>query len=101
VPRTQKVSSEEIREALAEPVFAIVEAVRRTLEKTPPEVAADIMEHGIVLTGGGALLRNLDDKIKEETGISVTRTDDPLTSVALGAGQVISEPDFLRKIAVN
>ena len=101
IPRSQSVSSEDIRDALAEPLYAIVEAVRRTLEETPPEVAADIIDRGIMLTGGGALLKNLDLKIKEETGVPVALPDDPLTSVALGTAQAMAEPDLLRKIAVN
>jgi rod shape-determining protein MreB len=101
VPSVQRISSLEIQDALAEPVFAIVEAVRQTLEETPPEVAADIMERGIVLTGGGALLKNLDGKLQEATGLPVACSDEPLTSVAVGAGMVMSEPKLLRKIAVN
>lgn len=101
VPSMMKVSSEEVRDALAETVFAIIEAVRSTLEKTPPELSADIMERGIILTGGGALVQNLDYKIKEETGIPVALADDPLTSVALGTGKAMSEPELLAKIAVD
>ena len=100
IPCIQKISSEEIRDALAEPVFAIVETVRQTLEEAPPEVASDIFDHGIVLTGGGALLKNLDSRIKEETGLPVVRVDDPLTSVAIGAGKVMAEPKLLKKIAL-
>jgi rod shape-determining protein MreB len=101
IPCIQRISSEEIRDALAEPVFAIIETVRQTLEEAPPEVASDIMDHGIVLTGGGALLKNLDSRIKEETGLPVVRVDDPLTSVALGAGKVMADPKLLKKIALN
>ncbi len=101
VPSMMKISSEEVRDALAETVFAIIEAVRATLEKTPPELSADIMERGIVLTGGGALLQNLDYKIKDETGIPVALSDDPLTTVALGTGKAMSEPELLEKIAVE
>ena len=100
IPCIQKISSEEIRDALAEAVFAIVETVRQTLEEAPPEVASDIMDYGIVLTGGGALLKNLDDRIKDETGLPVLRVDDPLTSVAMGAGKVMAEPKLLKKIAL-
>ncbi len=73
----------------------------KTLEQTPPEVAADILERGIVLTGGGALLKNLDLRIRDETGLSVTTADDPLNSVVLGVGQAIGNPKLLRRIAVN
>jgi len=101
MPSIAKISSEEIREALAEPVFAIVESVRQTLEDTPPELAADIMESGVVLTGGGALLENLDYKIKEETKLPVALIDDSLTSVVLGAGMTLTDPELLKKIAIE
>jgi len=101
IPCTYSISSEEIRDALAEPLFAIVDTVKRTLEETPPEVSADIMKYGIVLTGGGALLRNLADKITQEIGLPVALDDDPLTSVAVGAGKVMLESGYLKKIAVN
>ena len=87
VPKTVVISDEEIREALLEPINAIVEAVRIALERTPPELAADIVDKGIVLTGGGALLRNLDVLLREETGLPVMLADDPLTAVVMGAGQ--------------
>jgi rod shape-determining protein MreB len=101
VPNMQCIKSEEIREALAEPVFAIIEAIRRTLEDTPPELAADIMQHGIVLTGGGALLKNLDLKLKDELGISIALADDPLLSVVMGTGYALSNPALLKRIAVE
>lgn len=101
IPCTQRVSSEEIRDALAETLLAIVDTVKRTLEETPPEVSADIMKHDIVLTGGGALLKNLDHKIRQETGLSVALADDPLTTVAVGAGKAMSESGYLKTIAVN
>jgi rod shape-determining protein MreB len=78
-----------------------VEAIRLTLEQTPPEVAADIFEQGIILTGGGVLLKNLDLRIKKETGLSVTLADEPLNSVVLGAGKVISDSHLLQRIAVD
>ncbi len=99
--RTRKISSEEIREALAGTVRTIVEAVIMTLEKTPPDLADDIIRRGILLTGGGALLRNLDDKIKETTGLPVALADDSLTTVAQGAGKVLTDPDLLRRIAID
>ncbi len=101
VPSMMKVSSEEIRDALAETVFSIIDAVRVTLEKTPPELSADIMDRGIILTGGGSLLQNLDYKIKEETGIPVALADDPLTTVALGTGKAMTDPELLAKITVE
>ncbi|MBD3307657.1 MreB/Mrl family cell shape determining protein [candidate division KSB3 bacterium] len=101
VPNVMKISSEEIRDALAETVFAIVDAIRVTLEKTPPELSADIIDRGIILTGGSALLQNLDYKIKEETGLPVALADDPLTTVAVGTGKLLIEPELLRKVAVD
>lgn len=101
VPRVMEVNSDEIREAIAEAVNAIVEAVRIALEKTPPELAADIVDKGIVLTGGGALLKNLDVLIREETGLPVTIGDDPLSAVVLGTGRALDELDTLRGITVN
>lgn len=101
VPNVMKISSEEIRDALAETVFAIVDAIRVTLEKTPPELSADIIDRGIILTGGGALLKNLDYKIKEETGLPVALADDPLTTVALGTGKLLAENELMKKVAVT
>lgn len=100
LPRTVAVSSVEIREALSEPVAEIVAAVRSTLERTPPELAADLAERGIVLTGGGALLRGLDRLIAAETGMPVTIADDPLRCVVRGAGMMLDELDRLRKKAL-
>jgi rod shape-determining protein MreB len=87
LPKTVKITSEEVREALSEPIQAIVEAVKAVLEKTPPELAADIIDRGIILTGGGALLRGLDVLLGEVTGIPVLVADDPLSCVAIGTGQ--------------
>jgi len=101
VPRILTVNGDEIREAIAEPVNAIVEAVRIALEKTPPELAADIMDKGIVLTGGGALLKHLDVLLREETGLPVSIGDDPLSAVVLGTGRALDELDTLRGITVN
>lgn len=101
VPKTLTAKSEEIREALAEIVISIVDAVKTALERTPPELSSDIADRGIVLTGGGALLHNLDLRIREETGLPVTLGDDPLMSVALGAGKMINRPDFLSRVAVD
>jgi rod shape-determining protein MreB len=86
LPKTVKITSEEIREALSEPVGAIVEAVKAVLEKTPPELAADIIDRGVILTGGGALLRGLDKLLSEVTGVPAIVADDPLSCVAIGTG---------------
>jgi rod shape-determining protein MreB len=101
IPNVMKISSEEIRDALAETVFSIVDAIRVTLEQTPPELSADIIDRGIILTGGGSLLQNLDYKIKEETGLPVALTDDPLLTVALGAGKIMLEKNLLRIVAID
>jgi rod shape-determining protein MreB len=100
VPKNLVISDAEIREALAEPVSTIVEAVRQALERTPPELSADIMDRGIVLSGGGALLRNLDQRLRNETGLPVVLAEDPLASVVLGAGRVLSDIDLLRKVSI-
>lgn len=99
LPKNVTITSEEIVEALSEPVTAIVEAVKACLEKTPPELAADIMDRGIILAGGGALLRNLDSLIADQTGIPVHIAEDPLTCVARGTGKVLENEEILRKIA--
>ncbi len=101
VPNVMKISSEEIRDALAETVFAIIEAIRVTLERTPPELSADIIDRGIILTGGSSLLKNLDFKIKEETGLPVALADDPLTTVAIGTGKAMMDPELLKKLAIS
>ena len=90
IPKTLKISSAEVREALAEPVSQIVAAVKTTLERTPPELAADIVDRGIVMTGGGSLLRGLDILLKEETNLPINVVEDPLTCVVLGCGKVLS-----------
>ncbi|MBI2131854.1 MAG: rod shape-determining protein [Candidatus Tectomicrobia bacterium] len=100
IPKTIVVSDEEVRESLSEPVNAIVEAVRSALESTPPELAADIVDRGIVLAGGGSLLRGLDVLLREETGLPVTVAEDPLSAVVMGTGKVLDELDLLAKLAV-
>ena len=100
IPKTVLITDEEIREALAEPVSAIVETVRGALERTPPELAADIVDRGIVLAGGGGLLRGIDVLLKEETGLPVTVAEDPLSAVVMGTGKVLDELDLLGKLAV-
>jgi rod shape-determining protein MreB len=99
LPKTILVTSAEIREALREPVAAIVEAVRACLEQTPPELAADIVDQGITLTGGGALLAGLDRLLSLETELPLTVSDDPLTCVVRGAGKVLDDPVFLARVA--
>ena len=101
VPKTITVSDEEIREALAEPVATIIEAGRVALEQTPPELSADIVDRGIVLTGGGALLKNLDKRLREETGLPVSIADDPLTCVVMGTGMVLTDFNLLRKVSLD
>ena len=100
LPKTVTVTSEEVREALQEPVRAIVEATKISLERTPPELSSDLIEHGIVMAGGGSLLRGLDKLISEETGLPVHVADDPLTAVAKGTGKVLDEIHYLRKLTV-
>ena len=101
VPKTVEVSDEEIRDSLLEPISQIVDAVRIALERTPPELASDIVDKGITLAGGGALLRNLDVLLREETGLPVTLAEDPLACVALGTGQMLTDFNLLRKISIE
>lgn len=100
LPKTITVTSEEIREALQEPVRAILEATKISLERTPPELAADLIEHGIVLAGGGSLLRGLDRLISEESGLPVHIAEDPMTAVVKGTGKVLDEIRYLKKVTV-
>ena len=100
LPKFIKTNSEEIRSALEAPLKEIVEATKVTLERTPPELAADLIERGIVLCGGGALLRGLDKLISEETGLACFVADDPLTAVALGTGKILEDPKFLKKLSL-
>lgn len=101
VPKSLEVNSEDIREALMESVNAIVEAAKIVLERTPPELAADIADKGIVLTGGGALLDNLDVLLREETGLPVMLAEDPMTAVVMGCGRCLDELDLLKDVAVR
>jgi len=101
VPRTVTIDDSEIREALSECVATILNAVRVALERTPPELSADISDRGIVLTGGGALLKNLDKRIREETGLPVSIADDPLASVVLGTGKMLSDFNLLRQVCID
>jgi len=100
IPKTIVIDDQEVREALEDVVAAIVDAVRMALEKTPPELSADIIDRGIILTGGGALLKNIDKRIREETQLPVFITEDPLTSVVLGAGKMLDDLELLKKISL-
>jgi rod shape-determining protein MreB len=101
VPKTVSVDDSEIREALSECVATIMNAIRVALERTPPELSADISDKGIVLTGGGALIKNLDRRIREETGLPVSIAEDPLASVCLGTGKMLTDFKLLRRIAIE
>ncbi len=100
LPKAVTITSEEIREALQEPLRAILEMTKISLERTPPELASDLIEHGIVMAGGGSLLRGIDKLISEETGLPVHIADDPLTAVVVGTGKVLDEIRYLRKVTV-
>ncbi|MGH2729154.1 MAG: rod shape-determining protein, partial [Actinomycetota bacterium] len=101
LPKTILVSAEEIRRAIEEPVNAIVDAVKNTLDKTPPELASDIMDKGIVLAGGGSLLKGLDERLKHETGMPITIADDPLYAVAVGSGKCLEQFEALRRVLIS
>ncbi|HNV85841.1 MAG TPA: rod shape-determining protein [Candidatus Omnitrophota bacterium] len=101
LPKTITITSQEIRDALSEPLSSILEAIRITLERTPPELSADLIDRGIVLAGGGALLRGLDRLVSEETGLPVHIAEDPLTAIALGTGRYLSDINLLKKLQVN
>ncbi len=101
VPKELAISDEEIREALTDTINVLVEAVRMALERTPPELSADIMDKGIVLSGGGALLRGLDERLRHETGLPVVQAEDPLACVVLGTGRVLDDIDLLRKVSIR
>jgi len=100
IPKTIVIDDQEIREALEDVVFSIINAIKIALEKTPPELSADIIDRGIILTGGGALLKNIDKRIREETQLPVFITDDPLSTVVLGAGKMLDNLDLLKKISL-
>ncbi len=99
IPKTLEISSEEVMEAIAEPVNTIVESVKIALERTPPELASDIVDRGIVLAGGGALLKNLDKLLREETGLPIVVADNPLTAIVMGSGKALDELDLLKDVA--
>lgn len=101
IPKTLEIKSEEIREALAEPINAIVESVKMALERTPPELSADIVDKGIVLVGGGSLLSNLDVLLREVTGLPVMLAENPLTAVVMGTGRCLDEPRLLKEVSIR
>ena len=101
IPKTGEITDDEIREALSDCIATIINALRVALERTPPELSADIVDNGIVLTGGGALLKNLDLRIKAETGLPVYVAEDPLSSVVLGTGKMLQEMSVLRQISLE
>ncbi len=101
IPKTLVIDDTEVREALAEPVSVIINTIKVALENTPPELSGDIIDRGIVLTGGGSLLRGMDIRLREETNLPIVTVDNALTSVALGGGQVLQELDLLRKISIS
>ena len=101
LPKTIVTTTEEIRDAIEEPVSAIVDAVKVTLDKTPPELAADIMEQGIILTGGGALLHGIDARLEAETGMPIVIANNPLHAVAVGSGQCLEQFDALKDVLIS
>ena len=100
IPKILEIDSDEVRESISEQIDTILETVKMALEQTPPELAADIVDRGIVLTGGGALLQNLDMLLREETGLPITITEDPLSTVVLGSGKALDSLDILREIMI-
>ncbi|HHE73745.1 MAG TPA: rod shape-determining protein, partial [Desulfobacteraceae bacterium] len=101
IPKILAIDSEEIRVAISEQIDAIVETVKMALEQTPPELAADIVDSGIVLTGGGALLKNLDKLLREESGLPIKITEDPLSTVALGSGMALDNLEILKQVIIT
>ena len=100
LPKTVTITSEEVREALQEPMRAILEATKIALERTPPELSGDLIERGIVMAGGGSLLKGIDKLVSEESGLAVHVADDPLTGVVCGTGKVLNEMKYLKKVTV-
>jgi rod shape-determining protein MreB len=101
IPKTLELKSEEVCEALAEPINAIVESVKMALERTPPELSADIVDKGIVMVGGGSMLSNLDILLRETTGLPVMLAEDPLTAVAIGTGRCLDETRLLKEVTIR
>jgi rod shape-determining protein MreB len=100
IPKIVGIDSDEVREAITEQIKTIVETVKTALEQTPPELSADIVDNGIVLTGGGALLKNIDKLLREETGLPITITENPLSTVVVGSGKALDEIDTLREVMI-
>ena len=98
IPKTVKVGSAEVRESIQEPVAAVVDAVRMALERTPPELASDIVDRGIVMTGGGALLKGLDSLLRENTSLPINVDEEPLTCVVRGTGRILDDPEKYRGV---
>jgi len=101
IPKTLELTSDEVKEALTEPLNSIVDAVRITLERTPPELASDIVDKGIVMTGGGALLKNIDVLLRNAVNLPITIVDDPLSTVVMGSGKLLDDSDLLREVALS
>jgi rod shape-determining protein MreB len=101
LPKTLTIRSEEVREALQEPLSSILESIRLTLERCPPELSADLVDRGLVMAGGGSLIRGIDRLVAEETGLPVHLADDPMSAVAEGTGRVLQEIEFLKRVATN
>jgi rod shape-determining protein MreB len=101
LPKTVHITAEEVRKAIEEPVNAVVDALKNTLDRCPPELAADLMDQGIILTGGGALLKGLDERLRHETGMPVRVAKDPLYCVVLGSGRCLEEFEALKRILVS
>ena len=101
IPKVVSTTSDEMREALVEPIHAIVETVHLTLEKTPPELAADIVDRGIMLVGGGSLLREFDHVLRQETKLPILRSEDPFTAVVQGAGEALNDLNLLKEVALT
>ena len=101
IPKSREIGVDDVREALSDSINAIVQAVHLTLEKTPPELSADIADRGVVLVGGGALLRNLDVLLREIVGVPITIANDPISAVVMGAGQVLNDMELLKKATVS
>ena len=98
LPKNMMLHPEEVREALADSIMSVLDAIRTTLERTPPELSADIIDHGITLTGGGAMLRGLDQLLHEQTGLPIHIAEDPLSAVAEGTGKALQELDFFTNV---
>jgi len=100
-PKTIEITSSQVNDALMDPLSEVVDAVRTALEKTPPELASDIVDNGIILTGGGALLKNLDVRLREDTSMAIHIADDPLTCVARGCGNILNDPERFEKVLLK